>query len=166
MKQYNYTIWFAILLLLSTVAIADEGHPGLTELEQGEAILNAQIPCEDLSEVQLEQVGDYIMEQMHPGEAHEIMDEQLGGHGSQTLKQAHINMAQVHYCRGSQGMGMMRNNFQQNVGGTNMMWGTGYPMMGSGGWLWMGLFWLLWIAIAAFVFGIIFWWTKKLMKKR
>ena len=162
----KYVVYFVLMLLMVNVSNADEGHPEFSEIEQGEALVNAEIPCEDLSETQLEQIGDYVMEQMHPGEAHKIMDEKLGGHGSESLKLAHINMAKMHYCRQFQGMGMMGNNFQQNTGGMmNMMWGTGYGTMG-GGWLWMSFFWFFWIAIAAFVFGVIFWWTKKLMKKK
>lgn len=45
----------------------------------------------------------------------------------------------------------------------------GYPMMGPYGFLWMSLFWLINIALAAFIFGIIFWWTRNLVgnnKKR
>lgn len=40
-----------------------------------------------------------------------------------------------------------------------------YGMMGSYGFFWMSLLWLLWIALAAFIFGIIFWWTYKLIIK-
>lgn len=41
-----------------------------------------------------------------------------------------------------------------------------YDNWGMGGWLGMSLLWIIWLAIAAFVFGIIFWWTKKLIDKK
>ena len=50
------------------------------------------------------------------------------------------------------------------MGATNMM---GY--WNTGGFLWMGLLQLIYVAIIAFVFGIIFWFTYKLVignKKR
>jgi hypothetical protein len=40
-----------------------------------------------------------------------------------------------------------------------MMWGTGF--MGNG--FWMGFVWIFYVALVAFVFGIIFWWTKLLV---
>jgi len=56
---------------------------------------------------------------MHPGEAHEMMDQMMGGEGSESLKQAHINIARRIYCNENVG-GMM---------GGNMMAGRG--MMGN-----------------------------------
>ena len=43
--------------------------------------------------------------------------------------------------------------------------GMAYTMMGGygGGWFSMGLLGLLYVAVGAFIFGIIFWWTKKLI---
>ena len=145
------------------------------------------------------------MEQMHPGEQHEQMDEMMGGDGSETLKGMHINMAKSFYCgeheamssgmmssgmmnmmmgqgmcmkHGAmssgmmdqgmmdQGMGMMgSSNFQSKGGMMNMM--GSYPTAGS--FFSMSLIWIVFIAIGAFVFGVVFWWTYKLIvnsKKR
>jgi len=38
-----------------------------------------------------------------------------------------------------------------------------YGMMGGYGFFGMSFVWLLFIALVAFVFGIMFWWTKKLV---
>ena len=75
------------------------------------------------------------MEQMHPGEQHELMDKMMGGEGSESLRQAHIFMARRWYCGDAVGMGMMGMMMGGNVGmgggvmGSGMMGGG---MMGSG----------------------------------
>lgn len=145
------------LLVLSNV-VADAGHPEHTDFEQAEGIINAEIPCDALSDEQLELLGDYYMEQMHPGEAHEFMDEMMGGEGSESLKNMHINMAKRLYCGEP---GMMGFSNPRTNGGINMM--GGYGMMSGVGWFGMSLLWLVYVAIAAFIFGIIFWWTKKIV---
>ncbi len=46
-----------------------------------------------------------------------------------------------------------------------MMYGNGFGMMSGYGFFWMSLIWLIYVAIAAFIFGIIFWWTRELIVK-
>jgi len=41
-------------------------------------------------------LGDALMEQMHPGDDHEYMDEMMGGEGSETLREMHINMGRAY----------------------------------------------------------------------
>jgi hypothetical protein len=162
-----------LILIVMNIITADDGHPEHGDFEQAEAIINAEIPCDSLSEEQLELLGDYYMEQMHPGEAHTLMDEMMGGEGSESLKAMHIRMAQSLYC-GEGGMmdsGMMNTmmgqssmmdfpNSRTNGGTMNMM--SGFGMMTTSG-LGYSIYWIINVAIAAFVFGIIFWWTKKLV---
>lgn len=95
--------WLVVLVLVAgfTAAHTDD------VLEHGREIVDADTPCSELSSEQLEAVGDYFMEQMHPGTAHERMDEMMGGEGSDSLRQAHISMAQNLYCDDEQGSGMM-----------------------------------------------------------
>jgi len=104
------------------------------EIATGKALVEKKIPCEQLSEEQLEAIGDYEMEQMHPGEAHEQMDEMMGGEGSDSLKQMHIMMAKRLYCQENSG-GMMP--MMMNMMGSGNMMDSG--MMGGmyggmGGW--------------------------------
>ena len=47
------------------------------------------------------------------------------------------------------------------VWGCGFETGTSYGMMGGG----MILWWILGTALVAFIFGIIFWWTRKLVGK-
>jgi len=51
--------------------------------------------------------------------------------------------------------GMMNNGGMMGSGG----------MMNGYGWFGWSFVWLLYVALAAFIFGIIFWWTYKLIIK-
>ncbi|HII66348.1 TPA: hypothetical protein HA295_06280, partial [Candidatus Woesearchaeota archaeon] len=68
-----------ILLLSIVVVLAQESHD--SEIEEGKKLVESKMSCDKLSNEQLEAIGDYYMEQMHPGEAHEIMDNMMGGEG-------------------------------------------------------------------------------------
>ncbi len=131
---FRTSIWILALgLLLGALAVsAHSDHPEHGSLEQAEAIINAKLPCEDLSEEQLEMLGDYYMEQLHPGEAHEVMDEMMGGEGSAALRQVHINMARAFYCGESSAMSpaMMNMMMGRTQGGLP---GSSGGMMGSSG---------------------------------
>jgi len=161
--------FFVLLFIASTFSLAEEMH----NFSEAEDIITNKIPCSELTEDKLELLGDYYMEQMHPGEAHEVMDEMMGGEDSESLRQMHINMGKSFYCGetsavpyGMMGRGMMMGqqyyndkNYKGGYHMNGMMWGSG----GSFG---MGFWWLVQVAIAAFIFGIIFWWTKKLIFKK
>lgn len=100
-----------LLVLLSALALATMPQQELNEAKQ---LIDSKIDCQTLTDSQLELLGDYYMEQMHPGEAHELMDQMMGGEGSESLRQVHINMAKRLYCNqnnplgyGVMGPGMM-----------------------------------------------------------
>ncbi len=117
---------------------------------EGEQLVKDKIDCGQLNDEQLEKIGDYYMEQMHPGEAHELMDQMMGGEGSESLKQVHINMAKSLYCGdktagyGVMGTGMMSGGMMNMMGNS-----LGYGMMGGGlgyssGWsAFFSIFWIL-----------------------
>ena len=132
------------------------------------------------------------MEQMHPGEAHETMDEMMGGEGSESLKQIHINMARFFYCGESgamssgmmnmmMGRGMMGSSGMMNSNYGNMM-GDGYANKGYGGmmmgtnmmgssfgggswWLFSVVGMLFWIALLIALILLIIWLYKKMIGK-
>src|SRR3989344_1783698 len=111
-----------VIFLLSIVAVlAQESHD--SEIEEGRKLVESKISCDELSSEQLEAIGDYYMEQMHPGEAHKIMDNMMGGEGSESLKQVHINMAKRLYCNGNVyiGYGMMGSGGMMNMMRGGMM---------------------------------------------
>ena len=109
-----------IMLLLFSILVGAQ-H---TENDSADArqLIEQKVPCSQLSEEQLEHIGDYIMEQMHPGEAHKVMDQMMGGEGSESLRAAHINMARHFYCRKGvvTDMGMMNTGGMMNMGMMNM----------------------------------------------
>lgn len=79
------------------------------------------LDCTKVTDDEFEKIGDSFMEKQHPGDAHESMDEMMGGEGSESLKQIHISMGQGYLgCSNKSGYGM---------GGFGMMGGGG--MMGS-----------------------------------
>lgn len=125
MKKLLTTMIVSIILLSLislTSAIADEEEI----FAEAEKIIQDKIVCSELSDYQLEILGDYFMEQMHPGELHEIMDARMGGEGSESLKQVHINMGQMFYCGEQGAMPMGRMNMMMGRGGYGTM--GGYPL--------------------------------------
>ena len=104
-----------LIILFSFLVAAQEEH----DFSEAEQLIDSGISCSNLSDAQLESIGDYYMEQMHPGEAHEYMDKMMGGEGSESLKQVHINIARRVY--GNENVGGMM--------GGGMMFGRG--MMGD-----------------------------------
>ena len=106
------------LLLNMNSAFAHEHN--FAETKQ---LIDSGISCDKITDEQLESLGDYYMEQMHPGESHELMDNMMGGEGSESLKQVHINMAKRLYCKDTVyiGYGMMGSGGMMNMMGRGMM---------------------------------------------
>lgn len=116
----NNKILFRIIGILIVMIVITGVYALDKEFAEAEKLIKSKVSCDSLAEDKLELIGDYYMEQMHPGELHTIMEERMGGEGSSTLKQAHIAMAQTFYC----GQGSM-----MNKGMMNMMTGRSYGMM-------------------------------------
>ena len=119
------TILFGILIL--NLVLADENF------NETRKLIDSNISCDKLTNEQLEAMGDYYMEQMHPGEAHELMHEMMGGEDSDTIKSMHINMAKSIYCGESNSMmGMMNMMSSDGMMSSGMMNMMGGGMMSSG----------------------------------
>lgn len=122
---------FALLVSLTLVFAVD------ASILEGQKLVDSKVSCASLTDDQLEKIGDYYMEQMHPGAAHEMMDRMMGGDGSESLKQVHISIAKRIYCNedvyvgygvmGS-GRGMMGNGESYGFNGNRGVYGPG--MMG------------------------------------
>lgn len=129
MKKKIFLVVMISIILLASLTFA---HENFTETKQ---LVDSNVNCNELSNEQVEEIGDYLMELMHPGEAHEQMHDMMGGEDSETTKLMHVNMAKMMYCNNG---GEMDNMMSMMSGGMmnsgNMMDGgmmTG-NMMSSG----------------------------------
>ena len=157
MKIMRKTLLFFVIFLLSIAVItAQENHEN--QIEEGKALVESKISCDALTNEQLEAIGDYYMEQMHPGEAHELMDNMMGGEGSASLKQVHINMAKRLYCNEDLYLGYGMMNFGGMMGG-GMMIPLSYKSNNS--------YWNFWIGLLlAAVILLLIWFVYTFATKR
>lgn len=162
-----------IIFSWPSFVLADSADSHKSGIEEGQKLVEEKINCDDLNDEQLEAVGEYLMEQMHPGESHEIMDQMMGGEDSDSLKQMHIQMAKRIYCNedigGMMGGGMMNMMMGNNMMGSGMMSGannsgTGNMMnmmgWGSGmGWSWFGWIFMIlfWVLLIVGIIALIKW---------
>ncbi len=139
---------FAILLvyLFSSFAFFVSAHSA-DELAQAKIIIDAGTDCSQLNSTQLAMIGDYYMEQIHPGEAHEYMDQMMGGEGSQSLENMHISMAYRFYCDSSNSTDGNYSSYGM-MGGQGMMGNSvdGYGMMNG-----YYFSWYVWVLMAFFI---------------
>ena len=129
-KKFSYIGILSIFLLMSfSFVLADSGesHGHEEVFERAEQIIDSGVSCSELSEEDLEALGDYYMEQMHPGQEHVLMDQRMGGEGSEGLRNMHISMGIRFYCDEeyisdvsfrSGGYGMMGGGMMGNYGGS------------------------------------------------
>jgi len=168
------------VLLVSLVLVSANGDHQQA-FEEGKQLVESKISCDELTNKQLESIGEYYMEQMHPGEAHEAMHEMMGiEEGTEYHEQVHVNMARMMYCGesgsmmgGSGGMMGMMPMMMNMMGGGNMMNSGG--MMGnnimgsstgsSSWWLWNIILALFWIALLVALILLIILLYKKIMGK-
>ena len=125
-------IFIAAVILLINLTLV--GAISSQEISEAKNLIDSKADCKSLSNSQLEIIGEYYMEQMHPGESHELMHKMMGlEEGSEAEEQFHINMAKALYCGESGGMmnsGGMMGKGMMSGGMMGMMGGN---MMGSGG---------------------------------
>ena len=134
-----------VLALLNLSLVMAQEH----NFEDARQLIENKVSCSKLSNEQLETIGDYYMEQMHPGDAHDVMDLMMGGEGSESLKQVHINIAKSFYCGENNAMSPAMMNMMMGRGNRMMGNDFGYGMMNSYspfGWFGFG-----------FIFMLIFW---------
>ena len=138
-----------VIILFSLGLIIADGEETFALAEE---IIKQKIPCDELSENQLEILGDYYMEQMHPGELHEIMDERMGGEDSESLRQIHINMGLTFYCGEHEVMPVRMMNMMM---GRNYYYGTSNFLIFN---------WIITILIAVFLILLIIFLIKQIQK--
>ena len=152
------------ILLYITTNLAS----AITQLEINEAkqLIDTKTSCNSLSDDQLEIIGEYLMEQMHPEDSHEFMHKMMGlQEGSKDEKQFHINLAKAMYCGDNSNTasfsGMMR---MSRMMGFNGMMNTG--MMGNYGFGfgYSNLFNILYTILLIGLIVLVYLWNVKLWK--
>ncbi len=116
---------FTLCILSFSGAASAAGHNHEQMLTEAKRIIDANVSCDRLTDDQFEALGEYYMEQMHPGEAHERMDRMMSRMmGEEGLRRMHINMGKRMYCS-STGGGMMGGGMMGNTSspGNGMMGG-------------------------------------------
>src|SRR3989338_8050231 len=159
MKKIIFVVIVALLLSLGLAnAITQQ------EISEAKGLIDSKADCKSLSDSQLEIIGEYYMEQMHPGESHELMHKMMGlKEGSEVEEQFHINMAKALYCGETNAFGsggMMGGGMMGMMMGGNM----GYGMMGNnpfgydyGYWSFWNIVWsLFWIGLIILVIWLIY----------
>ncbi|MBS3075379.1 hypothetical protein J4429_02875 [Candidatus Pacearchaeota archaeon] len=105
MKKIISLIVLFLILLFSIMPVYAVSQD---ELNQAKVLIDSNISCNQLANDQLEIMGEYYMEQMMPGDAHERAHEMMGlTEGSEAEEQFHINMAKRIYCGENVASGMM-----------------------------------------------------------
>ena len=159
MKKVLFIMAIILLLNLGLVSAINQ-----QEINTAKSLIDSKTSCKSLSDSQLEIMGEYYMEQMHPGESHELMHQMMGlKEGSEDEEQFHINMAKAIYC-GEENVfgsgGMMSGGMMGMMMGGNM----GYGMMGNnpfgygyGYWSFWNIIWsLFWIGLIILVIWLIY----------
>ena len=133
-------------------------NTALQNIYQSQNVSNqSQLSCSKVSDDQFEKLGDAVMGYGITEQQHTAMENMMGGEGSTTLRQAHINMGRsylgcwANYNSGPAYMPMMGYYygngsstpavFSQPYGMMSGYYGNGYGMMGRGfgaGWNMMG----------------------------
>lgn len=131
---------FTLTLLLPGILVyADTGHEGehgkplevvLQEIRAKQGLKpDEAIDPRKVSDEELEELGEAVMSIMHPDpRQHELMDQMIGGEGSESLKSAHIRMGYNYLAGKSYGnYGMFGRRGRRGMMGNGMM---GRGMMG------------------------------------
>ena len=161
-------IFVIAIILLLNLNLAN-AHITQQEINEVKSLINSKVSCKSLSNSQLEIMGEYYMEQMHPGESHEFMHQMMGlKEGSEYEEQFHINIAKAIYCGETNAFGssMMGGGMMNMMMGGNM----GYGMMGNNPFGYGYGYWSFWnIILSLFWIGLIvlvIWLIYKFIIKR
>ena len=185
-KIYCSFVLSLAAMLFFNFALAAENELSLTDVLQ--KITSQQkvspiqdINCNDISDDDFEILGNAYMEQIHPGQQHELMDQMMGGEGSVALRNTHILMGQRYlgcglvYSSGGM-MGMMGPVMMGIYSGGATRSNDGYygsAMMGTYGfagkslgtsWFWLNSFImmiLIWVILILIIAALIKWLKRK-----
>ena len=179
MRKIIFILIFITALTLPGFISASGGNLSLEDI-LGEIMTSqnvneaVSIDCQKVTDEQFDERGDAAMGLIHPNkQQHELMDQMMGGEGSESLKAMHISMGRNYLGCGSgvMGGGMMGGtdmmSMMRGVGGGGMMngltWSMGNMMGNFGVWGWFGwtFMLLLWILPIIAIVALIKWIFKK-----
>jgi len=147
------------------LVVADENHQN--GIEEGKQLVESKINCDELTNEQLEKIGEYYMEQMHQGESHEAMHERMGmEEGTDYHEKVHVNMAKMIYCGNSKGIMSSSGGMMPMMMGFDSM--TGNNMMGNsigGSLLWL-FGWIFIILVLIVLVLLIVWLIKQIQREK
>ncbi|HLF54466.1 MAG TPA: hypothetical protein VI612_01980 [Candidatus Nanoarchaeia archaeon] len=160
------TLMVVAVLLCAAIVMADGSHE--QEFAEGKRLVESGAKCDTLTGEELEAIGEYFMEQMHPGEAHDQMHKMMGmEEGTEYHDQFHVNMAKMMYCGEGGMMPMMMDMMGGGMMGPGMMGGYGGQMMGGygmmGSTIW-GFGSVLWTLIFVGLLLVVWLWVFKLWR--
>ncbi len=134
----------------------------------------SKINCSKITDSQFQTLGDAYMGNGITEQQHTAMENMMGGDGSPTVNQAHINMGRAYlgcwanYNSAPSTMGMMGNtainsNYPMNYASNYRMMGNPYMMNGyHGGFVWFGLLTmvLVWVFLILSIIALIRWLSR------
>ncbi len=153
---------FAFVILAALVLAAVSVFAHAADFNETKRLISSNVACGELSDEQLEEIGEYYMEQMHPGESHDFMHQRMGlVEGSAAEEKFHISLAKTMYC-GELSAGMM------GMGAGGMMGSAGSGMMGAyyGAGSLAGILWLIILILLAVALSLLIIWLYRQIKKR
>lgn len=152
MKKYILIVIVSLLVVpLTVLAVSDSGRQSVEEVvaairQAQNASDSATIDCDRVANERWEELGEAIMAVMHPDpRQHELMDQMMGGEGSESLTAAHIAMGQrylgcadynFNMMSGMMGGGMM--GFYPSGGSYSNYGSWDRSMMSNGSYAMMG----------------------------
>lgn len=173
-KYFLLIVLISFLLFLSGFGLANDTYTHENEIKEGKNLVESKITCDKLNNEQLEAIGEYLMEQMHPGESHKTIHQMMGmEEETEYHRRFHINMAKMMYCGqsgmmggGMMGMPMMTGDWS-NPKGFNFNNSMMASMMNFGSWGvwgWLGLIFMIlfWVLIVLGIVVLIKWLVNQL----
>ena len=175
MKKINFILVIASIIFIAPVLVSANSGTSLdsvlSEIKTSQNVSEtSQVKCDKVSDEQFEKLGDSVMSVMHPNEQeHELMDQMMGGEGSQSLKAAHILMGKRYLgcVSGTSGYGMMGSEGMMGSGMMGMGGMMGYGgMMGQSnyfyGWGWLSfLYQFLFLSLIILAIAALIKWISK-----